>query len=397
MPSFKFLFVLCFILGFCSLSKSSSHSLKDLKKSVKTKVKYYIPKKILESNWNEFKSQYNKTYDTEAEESHRLDVFTETLSLILSHNEDNRTSFRLQVNSFADMTHDEFVSKKTGLRFRNHTTNRNSTNRSLLGTPILTASNPSSVSSPDSASLLTATASDSNRLPTKIDWRTKGIVSTPRDQGSCGSCWAFAVAGAIEGFYAKSVGKLTVLSPQQLVDCVRGGYYISLGCAGGAVEDAFEYVMDNGITTESTYPYGGSTGSCKVSWFMNKLKIKDYVPVRSIKTTMTPPVANNLITKRGDRQAIELETKLMTALTRGPVTAAIDAMSPFFAYYESGILTDLWCSNDQPNHAVLVVGYDEDSWILKNSWGTSWGEKGFVRLSRDTPCGLTLSMHQPTL
>ena len=392
MSSFKFLFVLCFILGFCSLSKSSSQSLKDLKKS----VKHYIPKKVLENHWNRFKIQYNKTYDTEAEESHRRNVFAETLSFILGHNKDKKTSFRLQVNSFADMTQDEVVSKRTGLKFRNHTTNRNSTNRSLLGTPIITASNPSSMSSPDSKTLLTATASNDNTLPTKIDWRTKGIVSTPRDQGSCGSCWAFAVAGAIEGFYAKSVGKLIVLSPQQLVDCVRGGYYISSGCAGGAVEDAFEYVISNGITTDSTYPYGGSTGSCKVSWFMNKLKIKDYIPVRSIKTTMVAPVANNLIAKREDRQ-IELETKLMTALTRGPVTAAIDAMSPFFTYYESGILSDLLCSNNEPNHAVLVVGYDEDSWILKNSWGTSWGEKGFVRLSRDTPCGLTLSMHQPTL
>lgn len=176
-----------------------------------------------------------------------------------------------------------------------------------------------------------------------------------------------------------------------MVDCVRGGYFISEGCNGGAIEDAFDYVIKNGITSNVEYPYRGYTGPCKSNWFMTGTRIQDYIPVKNLKS---PTTENNLLLKR--REEI-LNNKLKAALTAGPVTAAIDAMSPFFTFYKNGILSDSICSNTEPNHAVLVVGYDRDSWIIKNSWGQEWGDKGFARLSMQTPCSLTLSMHQPIL
>jgi cathepsin H len=380
------------LLLFCifTLHNSSQTKKDDLKASLKSKIVQLLPKKLLDHQWKNFKSRYNKSYSDLKEESRRLEIYAEKLSLIHAHNKNNK-DFKLEVNEYADLTSQEFGLKRTGWRRRKEMFPFSRTdNKTKLGVKIFTT-NTNNVSAKP---LTLEKSSPKSSLPESMDWRKEGVISVAKDQGSCGSCWAFAVAGAVSAFYSKETQTPPVdLSPQQLLDCVKGGYFISSGCDGGAVEDAFDYVRENGIVTEDKYPYTfKSSGACRIPWFVQqRLKIWDYYSVRTLRL---PSSSNNLLLKRN--QDI-LNLKLMTALQEGPVTAAIDATSYFFQFYKNGILSDIVCSDTDPNHAVLVVGYDQDSWIIKNSWGEEWGEKGFFRLDKKTPCGLTISMHQPIL
>lgn len=209
-------------------------------------------------------------------------------------------------------------------------------------------------------------------LPAFIDWRTKGVVSDVQNQASCGSCWAFSATSTLESATAIKSGKLTKLSEQQLVSCA-GLKYGNLGCNGGNYFSAWNYVKDNGGQCSlNDYPYTsgtGTTGSCvKGCGSVSGTKLTNYVDV-------TP----------------NSDVSLMEALTVGPVSIAIEADTRSFQLYNGGIYSDFTgCNknaatkgdNSQPNidHAVVLVGYGTDSktnqdyWILRNSWGTTWGD-----------------------
>jgi C1A family cysteine protease len=226
----------------------------------------------------------------------------------------------------------------------------------------------------------------SNGYPASVDWVTAGAVTPVKNQGSCGSCWAFSSTGALEGAIFVSTGKLTSLSEQQLVDCagVRAGYG-NMGCNGGLMDNAFTYAEDYALETEASYAYTAVGGSCAVS----AAKGSSHSDVKYVDVTVNDPVA------------------LATASALQPVSVAIQANQMAFQLYTSGII-DAKCG-DSLDHGVLLVGYghddalNQDYWKIKNSWGPTWGEKGYVRVLRDMTtsgpgmCGLQAQASYPVV
>lgn len=217
-------------------------------------------------------------------------------------------------------------------------------------------------------------------VPVAVDWVAEGKVTPVKDQGQCGSCWAFSTTGAVEGYVAINSGKLVDLSEQQLVDCA--GDYGNHGCNGGMMDNAFTYVMDNGLCTESAYPYDAAKGECMAASCGTQYHIGAC----------------------GDVEA-ENELALKEALAAGPVSVAIEADTKVFQLYRSGIITSNECGTDL-DHGVLAVGYGAESgtmyWKVKNSWSADWGEDGYVRVLRTESthskgvCGIAMQPSMPT-
>ena len=205
-----------------------------------------------------------------------------------------------------------------------------------------------------------------NGLPESFDWREKGAVTEVKDQGQCGSCWAFCTVAAFEGAYFLEYNRLLSLSEQQLVDCDT----VDHGCNGGWPTNAMNFVKNNGgAMLESDYAYTARAGTCK--FIASKAKMQ-------VKNVYTFSARN--------------EEAMMTALQQhGPLAVAVDARK--FNSYSSGIMNSAGCYSSMPNHGVTVVGWGVDNgtkfWTIKNSWGTSWGEDGYVRLLRGVnACGV---------
>ena len=213
----------------------------------------------------------------------------------------------------------------------------------------------------------------SNAAPDAFDWREKGYVSPVKDQGSCGSCWAFSTVANLEGQYYKGKGKMVTLSEQMLVDCDT---YDS-ACNGGLMENTFTWLKENGgIMTDADYPYAGYKQTCKSdpSKYVD-MTITGYKKLGSSSSTWDP--------------VDEDEIKEFLYET-GPLAVALNA-NPLQTY-TGGILdkTSSQCPISGMNHAVTMVGYGSESgkdyWIIKNSWGKSWGEDGYFRIRRGTGC-----------
>ena len=219
-------------------------------------------------------------------------------------------------------------------------------------------------------------------LPESIDWRDYNMVTPVKDQGMCGSCWSFSATGAIEGIYGK-YNTLTNISEQQLLDC--SSKYGNMGCNGGLMDNAFEYATDHYMCSEENVPYEGvvdkDLNECSTCNRVVELAGCSDVPV------------NN-------------QTALKIAVSRQPVAVAIEADSEIFEFYEGGIISSSECGTDL-DHGVLIIGYGTengvDYWLLKNSWGDSWGERGFFRIKRDDLldgpgiCGIASCASYPVL
>lgn len=213
--------------------------------------------------------------------------------------------------------------------------------------------------------------------PASIDWVTKGAVTPIKNQGQCGSCWSFSATGAIEGAYAVSSGTLVSLSEQELVSCDT----TDSGCGGGLMDNAFDWVKNNGgLCTEADYPYDSSTGTastCNKSGCTAKVTVTGHNDV-----------------------AADDEDALKAAVAQQPVSVSIEADTSAFQLYESGVFTNSGCGTSL-DHGVLIVGYGEEDdtnyWKVKNSWGTTWGEDGYIRLERDVNmCGISQMASYPT-
>ena len=229
-----------------------------------------------------------------------------------------------------------------------------------------------------------------NALPSSVNWVTKGAVTPVKDQGQCGSCWSFSTTGALEGAYYIKMGKLVSFSEQELVDCdnrKNGGK--DMGCNGGLMDNAFSWIDKNGgLCTEGAYPYTSGTtktaGTCeKTCTTVEGSKIVNFVDVS----------ANS-------------DTAMMTALSQQPVSIAIEADQQSFQLYKSGVFTGACGTN--LDHGVLVVGYGtldgSDYYLVKNSWSTTWGDNGYIRLGRGSQynggsgqCGMLMQASYPEL
>jgi len=205
-----------------------------------------------------------------------------------------------------------------------------------------------------------------------MGWRTKGAVTPIKNQGECGSCWSFSTTGGLEGRWKIAGNKLTSLSEQQLMDC--SGPEGDSSCEGGLMDFGYQYIIDNkGIDSEADYPYKGVNEKC------NKKKEKRHVST----------VASFTDVPKGN------EAQLEAAIAQGPVSVAIEADQSGFQHYTSGIFSGK--CGDALDHAVLAVGYSKDYWIVKNSWGETWGDAGYIKISRaGNLCGIQNAATYPT-
>ncbi|XP_019234964.1 PREDICTED: oryzain beta chain-like [Nicotiana attenuata] len=194
--------------------------------------------------------------------------------------------------------------------------------------------------------------------PSALDWRKHGVVTDVKNQGNCGSCWAFSACGSMEGINAIATGELINLSEQELVSCDSS----NSGCDGGLMDYAFEWVINNGgIDSASDYPYTASQGTCNIT----KEKTK-------------------IVTIDGYQDVAQKESDLLCAVAQQPVSVGIDGSSLDFQLYKGGIYDGDCSSNpDDIDHAVVTVG-DDEYWIIKNSWGTYWGMEGYAYIRRNT-------------
>ena len=299
------------------------------------------------SQFMDFVKRHNKIYDSPTFLEERFAIYRDNMEYASQINSLGN-NYTLGETFFADMTLSEF---------QNY----------FLKTPI--QSNKCAQFSPSGSS-----------LPDSIDWRDQQKVTPVKDQGQCGSCWSFSATGAMEGAWAISTNKLVSLSEQQLVDCSAGIQYGNHGCNCGLMDGAFQYAIDNGMCTEDAYPYqavGGSCQSCDV--------------VVSVSGCQDVPQKNQLALK----EAVAL---------KGPVSVAIEADTRTFQLYTSGVLTSSACGTNL-DHGVLVVGYGTENsieyWLVKNSWGTSWGDQGYVKIERSDStkdagiCGIAMEPSFP--
>jgi C1A family cysteine protease len=295
-------------------------------------------------------SEHSKVYGG-AEQDYRFRIFKTNTDFILAHNNDASQTFRVGHNQFSDMASEEFKSTMMGLKKN----------------PNFGVGNPTMVQ--------TGVKDDS------VDWRAKGAVTPVKNQGQCGSCWAFSTTGSTEGANQIATQTLTSVSEQQLVDCSRAEG--NMGCNGGLMDNGFKYIEKQPLCTEESYPYTAKDGTCDIS---------------TCKTGTTVGVSGYQDVPSKN------EAALAEAVSKGPVSIAIEADQQAFQLYKSGVFSK--ACGTQLDHGVLIVGYGaEDSqnyWIVKNSWGATWGDSGYIMMAKDVSdksgtCGLAMQPSYPTV
>ena len=299
------------------------------------------------SRFEGFIQKYGKHYNSVEEFNSRFEIYRDNMEFAMNENA-RQNNYTLGETIFSDLNLDEFHYYK---------------NNYMVG------------------STCESFKSVDVDAPVEIDWREKGAVTPVKDQGQCGSCWSFSATGAMEGAWQIAKGDLVSLSEQQLVDCSAGFKYGNHGCNGGLMDGAFQYAIDNGMCKESDYKYLAKSGTCTKC---------DPVVFLSSCVDVTP----------------QNEVDLEKAVAIGPVSVAIEADTRTFQMYESGVITGSACGTNL-DHGVLVVGYGTESnqpyWLVKNSWGSSWGEDGYVKIEKSSStkdkgtCGIAMQPSYPVV
>ncbi|XP_069805739.1 cathepsin S-like [Dendropsophus ebraccatus] len=313
------------------------------------------PDPSLDGHWHLWAKTHEKRYNNKEDELGRRIIWEDNLKFIMVHNLEYSLglhSYEVGMNHLGDMSSEEVLATMTGFRH----VDISQTNDTNLSEDVL-----------------------KSKVPESIDWRTQGCVTDVKDQGRCSCSWAFSSVGSLECQLKVRKGKLTTLSAQNLVDCSSS--YGNNGCAGGFLVAAYRYMIDNGIEPEGTYPFEGQDGTCHFSTTRKATSITSYK-----------------ILPYGD----ENELKQVVGKL-GPVSVAIDAGRRSFYLYKNGVYYDPQCSNSQPNHAVLVIGYGAEDgveyWLVKNSWGPSFGDEGYIKIARNhyNHCGIANFGSYPVL
>jgi len=302
-----------------------------------------------ETTFTEWMLKYQRVYTSE-EFSNRFAIFKDNMDFVTQWNSNPENTHEVELNQFADLSNAEYQSI-------------------YLGTHI-------TVSDEFPLPML-----DMQPMAVSVDWRTKGYVTGVKDQGQCGSCWAFSTTGSSEAAHFMATGNLVSLSEQNLMDCSKS--YGNDGCNGGLMDDAFKYIIANkGVDTEASYAYTAKDGkSCLFTAANVGATLASYKNV-----------------------AKGSETGLVAALNTQPVSVAIDASKNSFQLYKSGVYYEPTCSTSRLDHGVLAVGYGTDDttgtdyYIVKNSWGVSWGMSGYLLMSRNKSnnCGIATSASWPS-
>lgn len=298
-----------------------------------------------EHEFIKFVAQNNRRYATKEEYNARLQAFSVNHQFVKEFNK-RSVKQTVALNQMADWTREEY--------------------RQLLGyKPALKTEVAEFEQVPENWT-----------APANVDWRAKGAVTPVKDQGRCGSCWTFSSTGSLEGRHFQKTGVLTSFSEQQLVDCCRNGTgncWGSQGCEGGIMDEALTYTQSYDLATEADYPYTAQDGACQAS------SIAGAGYKNASKVDISP----------------RNKTAFKHSIAQGPTSIAIEADQMAFQFYNGGIL-DSGCGQ-QLDHGVLAVGYGhangEDYAIVKNSWNSSWGDNGYIKISLDNDsCGL---LNQP--
>ncbi|XP_073128767.1 senescence-specific cysteine protease SAG39-like [Henckelia pumila] len=298
--------------------------------------------------------QYGRVYNDEVEKAKRFKIFKHNAQFIESFNLNETKSYKLAVNEFADLSNEEFRASRGGYRR----------------------------SSPHDKTFSTNFRHENvTAIPASLDWRKKRAVTAVKNQFTCGSCWAFSAVAATEGIHGIKTGKLVSLSEQELVDC--DFKQNNKGCDGGFMNEAFKFIIHQGLSTEANYPYKGENGICN--------KKKESSRVAKITGFENVPPKD--------------ESALLKAVAKQPVSVAIDASGPTFRFFAGGIYTGE-CGTHL-DHGVTIVGYGKSKtgkkyWLVKNSWGTEWGEGGYVKFERDVRskeglCGIATHASYPII
>jgi C1A family cysteine protease len=306
--------------------------------------------------FHQFLVAFNVTYNSSSIFEDRFHIFAQNMDFIEQYNA-KQNDITLGITVFADKTRGEFLA-------------------SLNIFPFL-GSDDAQEEDDDGEVCPMLVSTDNDTLPTVLDWRQQEVVTPIKDQGSCGSCWAFATVETVESRVALDHGHgipPPILAPQQLVDCSTENY----GCSGGSIDSAMQYLSTNGVVQETEYSYvANDEGQCR------------FVP--GTNRTLYKPGPCFRVTSQNEKMMKQ------AVVQQGPLTVTIDASAEIFQFYTGGIIYPSECDTEL-NHAVQLVGYNDSYWIVRNSWGELWGEKGYFRVARgegeDDPgtCGIAMGV-----